>query len=157
MLSLNELLKVCFRVANNGKKICIQAMGEIDKSVLELLESNAVETVKGDYYAFKYKNGLIEIHFAPKREGGIYTQYKTVSGFDEVYLPLSSRLNKTLAAIKSITQAAIYTYNDYTTDEIDKILRNLSLEEKSAVLMTLKKDIDEELEMYKAKIRGVEK
>lgn len=156
MLSLNELLKVCFREANNGKKICIQAMGEIDKSVLELLESNAVETVKGDYYAFKYKNGLIKIYSAPKREGGIYTQYKTVSGFDEVYLPLSSRLNKTLAAIKSITITAIYTYNDYTADEIDKILRNLSLEEKSAVLMTLKKDIDEELEMYKAKIRGVE-
>lgn len=156
MLSLNELLKVCFREANNGKKICIQAMGEIDKSVLELLESNAVETVKRDYYAFKYKNGLIKIYSAPKREGGIYTQYKTVSGFDEVYLPLSSRLNKTLAAIKSITITAIYTYNDYTADEIDKILRNLSLEEKSAVLMTLKKDIDEELEMYKAKIRGVE-
>lgn len=156
MLSLNELLKVCFREANNGKKICIQAMGEIDKSVLELLESNAVETVKGYYYTFKYKSGLIEIYFAPKRESGIYTHYITVSSFDEVYLPLSSRLNKTLAAIKSITQAAIYTYNDYTTDEIDKILRNLSLEEKSAILMTLKKDIDEELEMYKAKIRGVE-
>lgn len=156
MLSFNELLKVCFREANNGKKICIQAMGEIDKSVLELLESNAVETVKGYYYTFKYKSGLIEIYFAPKRESGIYTHYITVSGFDEVYLPLSSRLNKTLAAIKSITQAAIYTYNDYTTDEIDKILRNLSLEEKSDILMTLKKEIDEELEMYKVKIRGVE-
>ena len=146
MLSLNDLLKLCLREASiKGKKIYIQTMGELDENILKLLESKAIETVKGANYTFKYKDGLIQIYTPPKREEGIYTYYRTVKDFNEIYLPLSCRLNKTLVAIKNITRAEIYIYNDYTISEINQILENLSLDDKRKVLQKLKKSIENDL------------
>lgn len=154
MLSLNDLLKLCLREASiKGKKICIQTMGELDENILKLLESKAIETVKGANYTFKYKDGLIQIYTPPKREEGIYTYYRTVKDFNEIYLPLSCRLNKTLAAIKNITRAEIYIYNDYTISEINQILENLSLDDKRKVLQKLKKSIEKQLDEIRYELR----
>ena len=144
MLNLYDLLKISLIDATKkNKKICVQVLGELEKDILGSLERKSIKVsiVKGciDYL---YENGgKIRLYFIPKGQEA-YTSINMVSDFDEIYLPLSSQFHKTIVAIKSTTKTEFYFYNDYTTNEINQILSNLSLDNERKIYSELRESIE---------------
>lgn len=155
MLNLYDLLKISLIDATKkNKKICVQVLGELEKDILDSLERKSIKVsiVKGciDYL---YENGgKIRLYFIPKGQEA-YTSINMVSDFDEIYLPLSSQFHKTIVAIKSTTKTEFYFYNDYTTNEINQILSNLSLDNERKIYSELRESIEKRLDKIREELR----
>lgn len=164
MLNLYDLLKISLKdVIKKNKKICVQVLGELEKDILDSLERESIKVsmVRGciDYL---YKNGgKIRLYFVPKGQETYfipkgqetYPPIYTVSDFDEIYLPLSSQLHKTIVAIKNITETEYYFYNDYTISEINQILSNLSLDDERKLYSELRESIEKRLDKIREELR----
>jgi hypothetical protein len=94
----------------------------------------------------------IRLYFIPKGQEA-YTSVNTVSDFDEIYLPLSSQFHKTIVAIKNITEIEYYFYNDYTINEINQILSNLSLDDERKLYGKLRESIEKRLDKIREELR----
>lgn len=155
MLNLYDLLKVSLIDATKkNKKICVQVLGELEKDILDSLKRKSVKvSIVKDCIDYLYENGgKIRLYFIPKGQEA-YMSINMVSDFDEIYLPLSSQFHKTVIAIKGVTEIESYFYNDYTTNEINQILSNLSLDDERKLYNELRGSIEKRLDEIREELR----